>query len=98
MDEADLVLRQAQRLHKAVDTVAGQAEDGVDSPRKQAFYKDIRGSHESSLGGMDAPGVHELGRAAQQGRCLARWKELTETLAPIMHDGCGGECRAQEPR
>ena len=32
LDEADLVLALAQRLHDAVDAVAGQAEDDVDAP------------------------------------------------------------------
>ena len=43
LDEADLVLVRAQRLHDAVDAVAGQAEDSVDSPVDEALYEDVGG-------------------------------------------------------
>jgi hypothetical protein len=41
MDEPDLVLRLPERLHDAVDAVAGQTEDGVHAPGDKTFHKYI---------------------------------------------------------
>ena len=43
LDEADLVLPRAQRLHDAVDAVAGQAEDDIDAPVEQGVDEHVRG-------------------------------------------------------
>src|SRR5439155_9612606 len=43
LDEADLVPALAQRLHDAVDAVAGQAEDDLDAPVQQGLDEHVRG-------------------------------------------------------
>jgi hypothetical protein len=45
VNEANLVLRFAQRFHHAVDTVAGKPEDRIHAPRNQPLYKYIRSIH-----------------------------------------------------
>ena len=42
LDEADLVLALAQRLHDPVDAVAGQAEDDLDAPVDAGFDQNVR--------------------------------------------------------
>ena len=41
LDEADLVLARAQRLHDAVDAVAGKSEDHVDAPVQNGFDENV---------------------------------------------------------
>jgi len=41
--EADLVLARAQRLHDAVDAVAGQAEHNIHAPIDKRFDQDVGG-------------------------------------------------------
>ena len=43
LDEADRVLALAQRLHDAVDAVAGQAEDGIHAPVLQHVDQNVGG-------------------------------------------------------
>ncbi len=48
VDEANLILCLAQRLHDTVNAVAGQAEDRIDTPVHQLFYQHISSSHHHS--------------------------------------------------
>jgi hypothetical protein len=44
LHEADAVLALSQRLHDAVNAIAWQPEDGIDTPLEQAFHHAISGS------------------------------------------------------
>ena len=54
MDETDLVLVRAQRFHDAVDPVAGESEDGVDTPVDEALDEVVGGCS----GHLDSPTFH----------------------------------------
>ena len=45
MDEADLLLRLAKRLHHSVDSISGQAKDRINAPVNQFLNKHIGCSH-----------------------------------------------------
>ena len=45
LDETDLVLARAQRLHDAVDAIAGKPEDDFHAPIQQSFNQYIGGCH-----------------------------------------------------
>ena len=69
LDEADLVLALAQRLHDAVDAVAGEAEDHLHAPVHDRFDENVAASvcHEYvSCDSIVSPGVgDEVERTAQ---------------------------------
>src|SRR4051812_21553857 len=44
LHEADAILALPQRLHDAVNAIARQPEDGIDTPLEQAFHHTISGS------------------------------------------------------
>ena len=44
LHEADAVLPLSQQLHDAVNAIARQPEDGIDTPLQQAFHHAISGS------------------------------------------------------
>src|SRR5690606_23510920 len=64
LDEADPVLARAQRLHDAVDAVAGDAEDGIDVPVDQRLDQDVRGGGGCHPVAPSLPGEGPGGAAA----------------------------------
>src|SRR5262249_21378112 len=58
LDEADVILAQAERFDDAVYAVAGEAKYGVDAPFDQCFDQDVRcggrGHTKSSSGSASA--------------------------------------------
>ena len=57
LNETDLVLARAQRLHDAVDAIAGQAEDDIDAPVNEGFDEDVG----SGVGHGGAPELRTYG-------------------------------------
>src|SRR5438552_14691855 len=63
LDEAHVVLTLAQRFHDAVDAVAGEPEDHLDSPVEQRIDEDFRSclGHDRSLRSYGALHPDEAG-------------------------------------
>ena len=76
-DEPDPVLVAPQSFHDAVDAVAGQAEDRVDTPVRQSFDEHFRGDFRHRTYSVPQPGLgaDEVGTTPGQGAPITPRRE-----------------------
>jgi hypothetical protein len=63
LDEPDAILAVPDRLHDPVDAVARHAEDGVHTPRDEAFDQQVRAVERRACGNGLEMGGHYLSGA-----------------------------------